>query len=434
MLSWILWTACTSPEPSPGASGVPLAFEGDRVPTNLLVISLDTTRRDRLGQLAGLDTAPFLDGLASEGVLLADHRSCSNWTAPSMICATTGRTPLDLGFWPNSGDASVDGVPDTLPSLARALSEEGWRTQLVTANPIFSDQFGAGDGFDDAIVLDFADADAVLDRALPVAARLIGESPWYLHLHLFDPHRPYCPPPAYRGALDALDPLGFDVCASLPEAIEALQVRDEAYRALLLQHVDALYRAEIRRMDDALAELFDALGSMSLLEDVLVVWLTDHGEQLLERGQIDHGFALHAEENRAAAGLWARTLRPGRWEGPTLHQDLAATLFDLYEIAPETPLSGIPLGHAPVDRGVAVMAYSRVDAGSVQVSVIQGDRQLHTDWDGTHQLFELDVDPLEASDVYTRDHPDAGALWSALGPLLGQIEATWPHLGPAPAP
>lgn len=434
MFAWAAWlAACTSTQaPTPTGSSGPLAFADGRVPTNLLMISLDTTRRDRIGHLAQLDTTPFLDGLLAGGVVLEDHRSCSNWTAPSMICATTGRTPLELGFWPGSGDPEVAGISAELPSLARTMSRAGWQTQLITANPIFSDTYGAGDGFDEATVLDFADAHDVLDRSLPRAAQLLGEQPWYLHLHFFDPHRPYCPPPDYRDEVRALPALGFDVCTELQAATAALEARDAAYRALLIEHVDAMYRGELRYLDDVLAQLWDELGGMGVLDDTLVVFLTDHGEQLLERGVFDHGFELHAEENRAMAGLWARALAPSRWRGPTLHQDLAATLFELYDLDPGEPVSGIPLGQAPDDRAVAVMAYSQVDAGAVQLSAVQGDRQLHTTWDGAHELYELDTDPTEQLDVYRPDHPGVEVLWSALQPTIDQVVDTWPHLG-APA-
>ncbi|HHO49810.1 MAG TPA: hypothetical protein ENK18_02815 [Deltaproteobacteria bacterium] len=434
MFVWgALWAACTS-GPQPSGPPLPLAFEGGEVPTNLLMISLDTTRRDRIGHLAQLPTTPFLDARMAEGVVLGDHRSCSNWTAPSMICATTGLTPLEQGFWPGSGDPEVEDIPAELPSLARILSGAGWQTRLVTANPVFSDRLGAGDGFEHATVLDFADAGEVLSRSLPEAAQLIGAGPWYLHLHFVDPHRPYCPPPAYRGAAEALPPLGFDVCGALPEALEALEAGDEAYRALLVQHVDAIYRGAVRYLDDVLAQLWSELDAMGLLDDVLVVFLTDHGEQLMERGVFDHGYALYAEESRAAAGLWARTLAPGSWWGPTLHQDLAATLFELYDVDPGGPVSGIPLGSAPDDRAVGVMAYSWHDAGAVQLSVVHGDRQLHTTWDGGHELYELDTDPGELHDVYRPDHPDLEGLWAQLRPLMEQVEARWPHLGPPAGP
>ena len=70
-----------SGDPGPAPA---LTFTGAR-PTNLLVISLDTTRRDQLGVFSGLDTTPFWDGVLGESVLLADHVTCSNWTAPSMM-------------------------------------------------------------------------------------------------------------------------------------------------------------------------------------------------------------------------------------------------------------------------------------------------------------------------------------------------------------
>src|SRR5262245_30081311 len=69
----------TSTPPDTAAEPV-VAFSGAR-PTNLLIISLDTTRRDQIGHFTGLDTTPFLDSVLAQGVVLADHHTCSNWTA-----------------------------------------------------------------------------------------------------------------------------------------------------------------------------------------------------------------------------------------------------------------------------------------------------------------------------------------------------------------
>lgn len=129
------------------------------------------------------------------------------------------------------------------------------------------------------------------------------------------------------------------------------------------------YRGELRYFDDTLAGLWADLDGRGLLDDTLVVFFTDHGEQQMERGVLDHGFELYAEENRSVAGFWAKTLVPGTWTGPTLHTDLPVTVLGLLGL-PSTG-TGIPLGQA-------------LDHGVPQLSIVRGDRQLHQDWDGVH--------------------------------------------------
>ncbi|MEQ1502365.1 MAG: sulfatase-like hydrolase/transferase [Myxococcota bacterium] len=415
---------------TPGDPG-PLVFSDGRVPRNLLIVSVDTTRRDRVGAWSGLPTTPFLDARLAEGVRLDDHRTCSNWTAPSMLCATTGHDPRDLGFWPSTWDPEVADIPDDLPTLARSLADAGFETTLVTGNPVFSRDFDTAQGFGTVILRDFAPADEIADRAIAqVDALQATGAPWLLHVHFMDPHREYCPPDAYRAGLDALPDIGFDLCTQLNAALAVRDDHDDAWQGALLDRLHVLYDGELRYFDDTLGRLWAAADDRGALDDTLVVWMTDHGEQQLERGVVDHGFDLFAEENRAGAGFWAKTLAPGAWSGPTLHQDLAVTLEALYGRPIPPTATGIPLGQAPADRVRSVFAYSVPDYGVPQLAVIAGDRALHYAWDGVRAFHRLDVDPAERADAYDPADPEVVALWAALDPEVQRVEALWPHLPP----
>jgi arylsulfatase A-like enzyme len=428
-----MWSllACTSAEPDEVTLQAPeevLAFEGG-VPSNLVVISLDTTRRDRVGRHSGLPTTPFLDERLAEAVVLEDHRSCSNWTAPSMLCATTGYDPRELGFWPGAGDAEVRDVPRRLPTLASELAEQGFATTLVTSNPVFSDDFSTAQGFRTVILRDFAAATEIRERAVEQLDVLVeGGAPFYLHVHFFDPHREYCPPEAYRAGLDALPEVGFDLCEDLPLALAELDQHDAVWQQALLDRARLLYDGELRYWDDELRQLWGALERRGALDDTLVVWHTDHGEQHLERGRFDHGFHLDAEENRAAAALWAQGLAPRAWSGPTLHQDLAATLRALYGLPQPEGASGVPLGQAPDDRVRRLFAYSVVDYGLPQLALVQGPRVLHYAWDGQRAWHHTDTDPAELDDRYDPQDPELVALWGEMSAYIDEVAALWPHL------
>jgi hypothetical protein len=146
----------------------------------------------------------------------------------------------------------------------------------------------------------------------------------------------------------------------------------------------------------------------------------------MERGVIDHGFRLFAEENRAAAAFWARSLPPLAWTGPTLHTDLAATLFALYGLD-ATAVSGVPLGEAPADRVRRLFAYSTADYGPPQLAVVREDRVLHEAFDGARSLYRLDVDPAELVDV-SADEPET--LRPEMDAFVEDVTRTWPHLEP----
>ncbi|MEM6930334.1 MAG: sulfatase-like hydrolase/transferase, partial [Myxococcota bacterium] len=301
MLGWLWIVACrppvTSPPPepeTPAVERVELRFDG-APPTRLLVLSLDTTRRDAVGRYGeGPSATPFLDARLGESVVLDNHRSCSNWTGPSMLCATSGVDPVDIGaLRPND-------ARNRLPTLARVLGEAGYATRLVSANPFF---FGPDDalGFDRVTTL--VDDEG---RAEGVAAQLradldaLADAPrWYAHAHFFDPHDPYCPPEAY---LDGLPPIPFDVCTDPATAEYELWTDGTAeQRAAYVEHLRFRFRAELRYFDDTLAALWADLDARGDLDDTLVVFFTDHGEQFYERGTLGHSHELFAEETAAVA-------------------------------------------------------------------------------------------------------------------------------------
>lgn len=336
----------------------PLTFGTAGTPTNLLVVSLDTTRRDRIGRYSGLPTTPFLDGWFKQAVVLDTHRSCSNWTGPSMLCVTTGKTPAELGFF------AAQFTEKPIATVASLLSEVGYDTRLVTANEAF---FGVEDARGFGVIQQVEEnAAAVLTPALTHAQELVTQSrPWYLHVHFMDPHQPLCPPERFLTGLDALPPVDVEFCESGLDGVSDLN------DPVLLQHVELRYQAELQYFDETFSEMWSSLEAMGALEDTLVMFVTDHGEQFAERrAAIGHGKDLYVEENAAAAAFWARTLAPAVHEGTTSHVDLGATLMALYSITPPVePPIGLPVGTAPSDY--VIRGLSLLDEQPT-VSVVQG--------------------------------------------------------------
>ena len=411
----------TSPTPTTATTATVegLDFGPGGAPRNLLVISVDTTRRDHLGRYDGSDTTPFLDGWLAQAVVLDDHRSCSSWTGPSMMCATTGRSPLDVGVQTPSA------AREQLDSVAELLSRQGYATRAVSANPYFFNRTQAL-GFDTVEARDVP-AEQVAARGLEVADELLAATaPWYLHLHFFDPHREYCPPEAYRTHLDELPAIPYDLCRRLDAAQTVLyEAGSDEQRANFLAHVDAMYRAEIRYTDHVLAQLWSDLEARGALDDTLVVFFTDHGEQLLERGAIDHGTALFAEENKAVAAFWAPGLAPAVVSTPTQHEDIAATLFDVFGVASAFPIRGFALGTAPQGRALAVV--NRTD--TIQLAVLLEGRQLSYAFDGTRSFHHDDTDPAHLEDRYSAVDPEVVRLWEVLAPIVESARTTFEAAG-----
>jgi arylsulfatase A-like enzyme len=419
---------CGGPREKVGA----LSFDGP-VPPNLLWITLDTARVDHLGHWSGdPSVSPNLDAVLAGSVVLEDHRSCSNWTSPSFTCLLTGRSQLSAGFWTSSGDPAVpDYPPVPYATLALLLAERGYATTLVTSNEMFSIDFtGVARGFERQVDVNASPAPEVAAAALgEVGTLMAGDRPWYLHVHFLDPHGMYCAP-----AADVDLPAHVDLAASCDDSYRddaSFSAADADDQAALASLDDALYTGEIRYWDESFGSFWRELLARGALDDALVVFATDHGQQLFERGGHGHGLYLGSEENRAVAAFWSPHLAPLRWEAPTTHEDVAATLFALYDLAPPWPVDGVVVGDAPDDRALPAMNYRAGEP--VLLSVVQGGRQLVYDWAGNRSFYRLDSDPRGLEDVYDAADPDVLATWDALAPSIAQVERTWPHLGP-PAP
>ncbi len=232
-----------------------LQFTGP-APTNLLIVSLDTTRR-----------APNLDAVLAQSVVLENHRSCSSWTAPSMTCVTTGLTPFELGWWPWSPDPAVPGFDVDLPTLAVQLKFlNGLATRLVTSNTVFDSGLNFDQGFDTVIRPSWLPAENVTNAALDQAGQLVGgPDPFYPHVHYIDPHGSYCPPAAYVDTGDDAPMGDHDICLEMYSMAWYLWPWAGAvWQARFERNLQELYDAEVEYWDVEFGRLWtelDAIGA-----------------------------------------------------------------------------------------------------------------------------------------------------------------------------
>jgi arylsulfatase A-like enzyme len=419
-----------------GGDGTGLQFDGEP-PKNLLVISVDTLRRDYSGLYDSRGLTPHLTSLFSEGVVLENHHSCSNWTTPSFICAQTGRFPFDDGYWPTAlsfgaADPRVDWPPPDLKTLASELTRSGYRTELVTTNSMFSlEQNGGAYGFQTETRAFDKSATLAVDLALEASDRLTGAEPWYLHVHFMDPHGPYGAPPEFLPD-PSLDCSEWDLRTqtALTEFIWTRYPNSSPEdQVLMMACLLNDYGAEIRYFDSEFARLWSEFETKGLLEDTLVAFYTDHGEQFNEHGRFQHIWSLYAEENAASAAFWARNINPLRWSGPTIHQDIYATVLDALRV-PAAEHSGVVVGQGQSDRALLTFNSFFDGFGETSIAAIQNDRKLMYWWAGGKRYFDISVDPHEQTDVYDTSDPQMMQLWEVLGDALDRAATHWPELTP----
>lgn len=411
----------------PGYTPTLPAFRHE-VPSNLLMISLDTFRKDQVGRYGGENT-PFLDELIAEGFVLDDHTQCSNWTYASTTCTLLGRYNLDNGFMPKLSSAHREPVPEGTPFLATWLNQAGMYPILLSANSWLSEEWNNDQGYRISEVPGNRNATHVYEtgRDHLLDARASGQADrWFLHLHFKEPHPAYDPPEEYLEGLAGLDPVDYDL-SSYEEhysAVGAFPSLDPEDQALVEQHLRVRYAGEVRYLDDQLRDMFAGLDALGLLDDTLVVVWTDHGEQFWEHGDLGHAYELTAPENDGVAFFWARSILPGAWEGPTTAIDLVPTLLSLYGLPMPDEVTGKPVGSADPRRP----RYGASDARFGPVQMVDKERwKLQFWWDGSLQLYDRGLDPSEAVDLYQEGHPKVKELWPLLETRVEQLEELAPE-------
>jgi len=399
------------------------------------VISIDTLRRDALPRYGGdPEGLRFMQAVASEGVVLDQHVSCSNWTYASVLCAQSGADNTDVGFVPRLQENAKAPLVEGVETLAQWLGNYGYYSVLASGNGWFSNEWDMDRGFDWAMPSSTGNATRLLDHGLEplLVARTAGRlaDRWYLHLHLVEPHAPYNPPEEYLGGLVGLDPVPVD-----------LEVKEEHYafkadwddmapeqQQLLETHLRVRYDAELAFMDDQLSVMWMRLAELGLLEDTLVVFWTDHGEQFWEHGEQTHAYGLNLEENDALAFFWASNIVPGVWSEPTSHIDIAPTILSVLGVPIPDQVTGKVIGSASSDRPLFGLAVGKW--GVVQ-SVRWKQQKLAYRWSTSEkEFYRLDSDPLEVDDVYDPLDPDVVALWEQLMPEVDRADVLITDHGP----
>lgn len=278
---------------------------------NLVLVTIDTLRRDHVGAYGGKVATPVLDGIAARGLLVEDAVTPTPETAPSHASMFTG-------FSPNQHRVTSNGVQlaSRNETLAERLHAAGWATGAFVGSYALDARRGLDQGFDvydDALaprgrlalrarvpalgVRLFArfgrpaDAPWLLERAAPsTIARALAwvtsvprERPVFVWVHLFEPHSPYEAP--------GFDPR-VDHRAILAE--EPGHDYTDEERAALRDR----YAAEVAYADRQLGVLLDGLRAAGRLDRAMTMVLGDHGEALGEHG-VD--FTHH--------GLWEDVIR-----------------------------------------------------------------------------------------------------------------------------
>jgi arylsulfatase A-like enzyme len=427
-------------EPDPVPTDTVPQFLGP-LPKNLIFLSMDTFRKDRLGAFGGVDT-PYLDTLADEGALLENHTLCADWTYPGTTCTLLGRRNEENGFVQQLVDDDRFKMPEDTDFLATWLRRDGYVTVLESSNSWLGPKWRNDQGYQRSDVPDNRAAWNVAELGLAALDEVRADepdAPFFLHLHFKEPHAPYDPPAEYIEAEADLPPLIYDLSTQggYYQAINTWGALSADDRELLDEHLQIRYAGEVRWLDDEISDLMKDLDDKGLLDDTLVVFWTDHGEGFWEHDTQGHAYQLFHEENDGFVILWAKNIVPMRWDGPTFATDIVPTVLGLLDQPVPDVVTGVPLGTADEHRPRFGLAVGRI--GPVQSVLVDNVRMQFWWRTGRVMVHDRNVDPDETTDLYDATDPAQLALWNVLlpeiertVPLVENEHPTWPADWPHP--
>lgn len=404
----LLAVACErSPAPA-DSDGAPFS-----VLPNLLLISIDTLRADRLS-LYGYSrpTSPRLDQVAAESIVFDRFYYNGGGTLPSHMSLFTALHPATHGIGPESAKTLE---PERL-TLTEALRARGYATAAFTDGGWIAGKFGFAQGFDE-----YHETGGGFAASVPKAeAWLAGRAPdrpFFLFLHSYDVHSswkslPYDCPGEAELDFAGHPPEGFNgckrgLCASTLLADSNARVQagaarlDDLFSPAELRYISDLYDGCVRWTDARLGDFFDGLRGEGLWENTLVVILSDHGEEFGE-----HGALLHDQggyEELARIPLLIKPVGPRRAErrvdGLAAMVDVMPTVLDLLGSSAPPEVQGSSL--------VPAIAERRTRRPNVHMySVLRDGRFKY--FSDERRIFDLAADPGEHANLFA-GRPDLAA-------------------------
>jgi arylsulfatase A-like enzyme len=336
---------------------------------NVLIYLIDTERADH-SSLYGYarDTTPFLKKLGGQGLVFEDCQVQAPRTKQSTASLMTSLYSYTHGII-----YDYDTIPKGAATLAEQLRGAGYVTASVVANPFAGRITGLERGFDYldewAVVQRYrtdahdrgTDSEAVNKIAFPWLDAHRDE-PFFLYAHATDPHAPYRPPAGFEEKFaNPADTAEFDrtyksLGGKHKYAGGTVIDRAGCKRAgvnpdKFIQQARDRYDGEILHNDRSLEQLVDKLKQLGILDNTLIIVVSDHGEEFWDHGWTGHGHSLYQELTHGLFVMWNPKLIPvpRRISEPVQLIDVMPTVLDLMDVKIPDVVEGQSL--APFVKG-----------------------------------------------------------------------------------
>ena len=413
----------SEPTPRDGAPEATAAASG-KLP-HILIFLVDTLRADHLG-CYGHDrpTSPNIDRFAADAVLFEHPVAQSSWTRPATASILTGLYPHNHGARTRNQKLGAD-----IPYLPEALQSLGYRTLGVSTNGNVGRHFGFRRGFSHFRSLPervsrpgiHVPVSRAVDETLERLEQIGQEDPVFVYLHVTDPHAPYLPPERLRRQF----------APDAPPGPGLLKPGTAAGASHSTEDLKNLYDAEIAFVDEHFGRMLEELDRRGVLDDTLVVFVADHGEEFQDHGRYGHGATLYQEQIHVPliVRLPAALRRPEDLsvvKSQVRQIDIVPTILDsighpgLIDTDGRSLLPLIRSGNDVRPTSVA-MADLRLDGRAMDAVLLHGADRRHKLIDyrtlsrAGRQLFDTNRDRAELNDLGQE------SLWAGYLATIGKL-------------
>ncbi len=368
---------------------------------NVLLISLDTLRRDHLASYGyPKDTAPTLTRISEQGAQFDHAYSMAPATDGSHATLFTGRYMSEHGKF-----SHMQRLARSELTIAEHFKDNGYRTFGFASSVKFIKKSGFGQGFDQYA----RNSGKKNRRSRWVVNQMINEvakpgGPWFGFLHLFDPHAPYAPPRLWRALWHPLSRLIHP--AKTTTFLRKKRRKRGSATERQVKLLNGLYDGEVSFMDMHMAQIL-AVAKADKTRDTLIVITADHGEAFNEHGYLGHDRFLYEEIMQVPLLFWWPNKIPAgtRIDTPVPAVDVFPTIAQLAGLSIPEQVTGKShaaalLGQpaAPNPEGVVLMQATK--RWALAMNTPTGRFKLTRRMaNGKERLTRLDEDPMGLVDV-----------------------------------
>lgn len=381
-------------------------------PPNVLLVSIDTLRADRVGSYGyAAAQTPALDALAARGLRFAQATTVAPLTLPAHASLFTGTFPTYHGVRDNGQFY----LADEHATLAETLKARGYRTGGFVGAFVLDRRWGIGQGFDTyfddfdlsqyemAAGIDAAQrpANEVVDRALEWL-RQPASVPFFAFVHLYDPHAPYAAP--------------------------------EPYASRFPRTRDGAYDAEVAFTDAQVGRLLDGLRQAGTLDRTIVVVQGDHGESLGEHEEQQHGFFVYDAVTQVPLIVAGPGIPAGVVSDQVRIVDVMPTILEAVGVPAPDAVQGTGLiardGRAPLELlAFSESWYPRYHYGWSELTAVRDGRYKFIAAP-RGELYDTHADPGETNNLALQNPRLADALERALRDMAARTAGTASARGP----